>query len=216
MSLFSREKLCRLCVLVLVLLLATIASCSKRGRGAVSEPYRYDEQGRLIAWVGPGGHETGYRYNRQSLLTELLYQGGSVRFSYGRDGRLAWMADTSGRTEYYYDALDRLTVVIAKHSPWRLIRYEYDPWGYLARTVVYNLESLREDAQHAAMVRALEKIPEGLEAWEKRVREVEEWLGGLAAEVGPGGASWVEHDVRYRRNLLGNLKTGAVRVRRVG
>jgi len=116
----------------IIILGLLITGCSQPEARFLSEQYKYDGKGRLIEKVTPDGGKINYIYNDQNLPIEIKYSGGYVRYAYDTNGNRILMQNKVGRTEYKYDAFDRLTEVIFKYSPEKKIRYEYDPWSRIS------------------------------------------------------------------------------------
>lgn len=119
-------------VFLIIICLIVINSCS-RSSNLSTEEYQYDKEGRLICRVTPNGSKIKYKYNNQGLPIEIDYPDDPVRYGYDANGNRIWMQNRSGKTEYKYDAFDRLTeVTFAKYKPEKRIRYEYDPWNRIS------------------------------------------------------------------------------------
>ncbi len=116
----------------ILLIIAIITNCSSNIGKDISEQYEYDSEGRLIEKIAPDGGKTGFKYNEQGLLKKIIYPKGSVSYAYDVIGNRIWMQDEHGKTEYKYDAFDRLTEVIFRYSPEKRIKYEYDPWSRIS------------------------------------------------------------------------------------
>lgn len=110
--------------------------CSQQQR-IISDQFKYNKEGRLICKIAPDGSKIKYKYNNQGLPIEIEYSNDSVRYGYyDTNGNRIWMQNRSGKTEYKYDAFDRLIEVIFKYSPEKRIIYEYDPWDRLSSTKI--------------------------------------------------------------------------------
>mgnify|MGYP004474950945 CR=1 FL=1 len=108
--------------------------------------YRYDEAGRLTGKQFPGGSSTSYAYGNLGRVSEILHTGAdfSEHYIYGYDilgnktsaakERTGIQAD-SGRYEYSYDEMNRLTGVM--HDGQQLRSYNYDAFGNRRRKTEY-------------------------------------------------------------------------------
>ena len=108
--------------------------------------YRYDEAGRLTGKQFPGGSSTSYAYGNLGRVSEILHTGAdfSEHYIYGYDilgnktsaakERTGIQAD-SGRYEYSYDEMNRLTGVM--HDGQQLRSYSYDAFGNRRRKTEY-------------------------------------------------------------------------------
>ena len=108
--------------------------------------YRYDDAGRLTGKQFPGGSSTSYAYGNLGRVSEILHTGAdfSEHYIYGYDilgnktsaakERTGIQAD-SGRYEYSYDEMNRLTGVM--HDGQQLRSYSYDAFGNRRRKTEY-------------------------------------------------------------------------------
>ena len=108
--------------------------------------YHYDDAGRLTGKQFPGGSSTSYAYGNLGRVSEILHTGAdfSEHYIYGYDilgnktsaakERTGIQAD-SGRYEYSYDEMNRLTGVM--HDGQQLRRYSYDAFGNRRRKTEY-------------------------------------------------------------------------------
>ena len=108
--------------------------------------YCYDEAGRLTGKQFPGGSSTSYAYGNLGRVSEILHTGAdfSEHYIYGYDilgnktsaakERTGIQAD-SGRYEYSYDEMNRLTGVM--HDGQQLRSYSYDAFGNRRRKTEY-------------------------------------------------------------------------------
>jgi len=118
-------------------------ACSRQSKGIISEQYEFDKDGRLIYRITPDGSKIKYKYNNLGLPIKVEYPDDTVKYGYDANGNRIWMQNSSGKTEYKYDAFDRLIEVVFKYSPEKRIRYEYDPWDRI--TGIKILENDRID-----------------------------------------------------------------------
>ena len=134
--------------------------------GAEKHAFEVDEWGRLTAWDGPGdgvrrfaydargrlkrewreidGRKRDVRryvYDRKSRRTGTRDAGGDwvERWEYLPSGRPSRHEGRDGDERYRYDKLLRLTA--RTHAGERVERYEYHPWGFLAKKTVTDLET---------------------------------------------------------------------------
>lgn len=109
------------------------------GREQMGVSYRYDDRGRLIEKLMPGGIRTSLKYQNNGQLAELTHEDGKGildRFWYKYDAmgnkilihkERRGIPEDSGDFAYGYDALNRL-ISVAKDG--KLLRsYEYDTFG---------------------------------------------------------------------------------------
>lgn len=108
--------------------------------------YSYDEAGRLTGKQMPGGSSTSYAYGNLGRVSEILHTGADFEehYHYGYDlignkisaekNRQGINAD-SGRYEYSYDVMNRLTGVSYDGMPQR--QYSYDAFGNRSRKTEY-------------------------------------------------------------------------------
>ena len=108
--------------------------------------YSYDEAGRLTGKQMPGGSSTSYAYGNLGRVSEILHTGADFEehYHYGYDlignkisaekNRQGINAD-SGRYEYSYDVMNRLTGVSYDGMPQR--QYSYDAFGNRRRKTEY-------------------------------------------------------------------------------
>ena len=108
--------------------------------------YSYDEAGRLTGKQMPGGSSTSYAYGNLGRVSEILHTGVDFEehYHYGYDlignkisaekNRQGINAD-SGRYEYSYDVMNRLTGVSYDGMPQR--QYSYDAFGNRSRKTEY-------------------------------------------------------------------------------
>ena len=108
--------------------------------------YHYDDAGRLTGKQFPGGSSTSYAYGNPGRVSEILHTGAdfSEHYIYGYDilgnktsaakERTGIQAD-SGRYEYSYDEMNRLTGVM--HDGQQLRSYSYDAFGNRRRKTEY-------------------------------------------------------------------------------
>ena len=108
--------------------------------------YHYDDAGRLTGKQFPGGSSTSYAYGNLGRVSEILHTGAdfSEHYIYGYDilgnktsaakERTGIQVD-SGRYEYSYDEMNRLTGVM--HDGQQLRSYSYDAFGNRRRKTEY-------------------------------------------------------------------------------
>lgn len=123
------------------LIIMALAGCFSRQETALSEQYEYDKEGQLICRTTPDGSKIKYKYNDQGLPVEINYPDNPVRYDYDANGNRIWMQNKNGKTEYKYDAFDRLVEVIFKYSPEKRINYEYDPWNRISAIKIWDAQN---------------------------------------------------------------------------
>ncbi|HID08179.1 MAG TPA: hypothetical protein EYP10_13655, partial [Armatimonadetes bacterium] len=193
-------------IITLLTIIALMVGCSSRQERSLTEQYKYDSAGKLVCKIAPDGSKTEYKYNNRSLLTEVKYPGGWVRYGYDEDGNRIWMKDKTGTTEYYYDTFDRLVGVIWKHSPWKLIVYDYDPWGYLSYMAIFNLRMVEQELEYRDVLRELEmKSSDRVQRWRDRELRFQQMMERLRMENAERRQRWTEYEVRYQHDILGNV-----------
>jgi YD repeat-containing protein len=192
--------------LSVILSVVFLGGCSHNPAGLISEQYEYDQEGRLKCKVTPDGKKIKYIYNAKGYLTKIIYPDGIVRFGYDESGNRIWMEDKTGTTEYYYDAFDRLIGVIWKHSPWRLIVYDYDPWGYLSYIAIYNLRLMELEHKYREMLYKLQiKSVERFQRWKELQFKFQQMIKCLKNEDIARKQHWLEYEVKYKHDILGRL-----------
>ncbi|MBC8459634.1 MAG: RHS repeat protein, partial [Deltaproteobacteria bacterium] len=128
----SPERKSIVAITLLSIVAIMIGCSSQHDTVATSEQYEYDRDGRLICKTTPDGSKIKYKYNKQGLPSEIEYPDDSVKYGYDANGNRIWMQNRNGKTEYKYDAFERLSEVIFKCSPEKKIVYEYDPWNRIS------------------------------------------------------------------------------------
>lgn len=95
-----------------------------------TDTYEYDAVGNLIRRTDAAGNITEYTYDVLDRLTAITYADGTaVEYTYDGVGRRTSMADSTGTTNYSYDANGRLTQVTDPLS--NVLQYAYDALGNL-------------------------------------------------------------------------------------
>ena len=102
--------------------------------GQLVESRTYDNNGNLQTVTHFNNAVTTYTYDQLNRLQSRSTTGGplsdaAVSFTYTKTGKRATMTDASGPTNYFYDAMDRLT---QKQTPEGTLNYTYDAAGNLA------------------------------------------------------------------------------------
>lgn len=104
--------------------------------------FRYDVLDRVTEQTDPGSSRRAYGYNALNAVTAVIYggeRGGEIRHGLERDaaGRLTAKITPETRTEYRYDAADRLLEIrrrqhdAAEGGEPEVIRFSYDSAGNL-------------------------------------------------------------------------------------
>jgi len=182
----------------------TVFTACSHGPGA--EQYHFNGQGKLLSKVSPDGKTTEYKYNDQGLLTEINFDESTVQFGYDKNGNRIWMQDETGTAEYYYDAFDRVIGVISKHSPWRLIAYDYDPWGNLIYVAIYNLQMLEQELKFREFLNELNQdLNLKQQKWLDFEFKLNEMMHQVRQENLVNKQRWLEYEVEYRYDLFRNL-----------
>lgn len=180
--------------------------CPRQHAEVLTEQYRFNSKNQLTLRISSGGNRTEYGYDRRGFLVSIDSQGETVKFHYDGDGNRIMMQDPTGITQYYYDAFDRLCAVISEHSPRKLIVYEYDPWGYLSCISIYDLDKLNQESAFSNWLRELnQNVSDNQEAWQTRQCNVRDMLMRLKAEPPTQQLRWLDQQVHYRYDILGNL-----------
>lgn len=130
------------------LIIIALAGCFSRQETALSEQYEYDKEGRLICRIAPGGSKTKYKYNKQGLPIEIDYPDNPIKYGYDANGNRIWMQNRSGKTEYKYDAFDRLIEVVFKYSPEKKLQYEYDPWNRISAIKILDGQNINYQVKY--------------------------------------------------------------------
>ena len=118
--------------------------------------YEYDAAGNPLEQSDASGGATVYRYDPAGRLIEEKSKGGELRYAYGAGGNRALREDGQGRTEYSYDAANRLVSagavsfshdpngnLIEKRGPSGTTRYEWDVQDQLVAVTQPNGETVR-------------------------------------------------------------------------
>jgi RHS repeat-associated protein len=135
----SRKSMVLRLTLAIVSMSAAFITADLLLPASTAHAYKYDERGRLVAQIRPGGRLTRYHYDRAGLLSSVSYHRvgrltrwaypslTSVKFEHDLAGNRVAMKDRLGQTNYVYDNFNRLTEVIAPSG--QKVAYEYDPWN---------------------------------------------------------------------------------------
>jgi YD repeat-containing protein len=194
------------CFILALAFLFFSPGCSRKPSGTISEEFEFDKEGHLVCRITPDGSKIKYKYNEQGLPVEIDYTDGPVLYGYDAAGNRIWMKDTSGTTEYYYDAFDRLVGVISKHSPWQLIIYDYDPFGHISYISIVNLSMMEQELKYREFLRELEKkLTQDLQRWRDREIRFYQMIERLKLEDAERKRKWMEYEVKYTYDILGNL-----------
>jgi YD repeat-containing protein len=96
---------------------------------------KYDDNGRLIKMIQPGGKNISFKYkmddSNPDLVREMIKKGKGekVVVEYDRFGRKTTMTDKIGKVDYEYDLAGNLSAVIRAGFP--TVYYEYNTLGQL-------------------------------------------------------------------------------------
>ncbi|MFQ9456533.1 MAG: DUF6531 domain-containing protein [Agathobacter rectalis] len=115
--------------------------------------YEYDSNGRLIGKALPGGCYTGYKYDANGQLNTIIHTGMDFKETYvyeydlsgnkiGTQKYRQGMSTDSGKYEYNYDQMNRLTEVCLDGVPQR--KYSYDAFGNRQMQIRYNENGMEE------------------------------------------------------------------------
>jgi YD repeat-containing protein len=188
-----------------LLMCGLVLSCGEKQPNVLTEQYQYDPQGRLTVKVNPDGSKLIFHYNKECLPVSLKFSGGEVKYGYNGSHKITWVRDASGGTEYFYDALGRVTGVLWHHGVQRLVLYAYDPWGRVTYTGVMSLPTLRQAVPFQKLLQKLEQkgTEKGAGRPDREAAFTKLRAGLLKADH--GGKPWVDHEIICVYDLLGNL-----------
>lgn len=75
--------------------------------------YEYDLLGRVTSYTNGKDKTINYSYDIEGRINEIEYSdGSSVEYEYDKDDNLKSVISSEGKTEYFYDALDRMVKVV--------------------------------------------------------------------------------------------------------
>lgn len=177
----------------LLLVLVVAAGCQKPARPArrMADEYRFDNRGRLVQIIRPGGHSLHYAYDSDDRLVKFTF-GGSVEYGYEPGGNRLWMKDAKGTAEYYRDAMGRVSDVILRYGAPRWSHFEHDAWGNVTVVSIWALDAAvwkgPADPVRAVLEQPLSKRPSD---WAERYRAAAAVAARLAS-LKP------EYQVRYQ------------------
>lgn len=172
-----------------------------------AEQYYFNKQGKLIEKIDQEGQKTKYKYDEKDQLTEIKYSGGYVKYAYDQIGNIKWMEDNTGMTIYFYDALNRLNGVIWRHSPLRLIKYDYNSRSLLKSIEIYNISIVEQEQKYSDFFRKLESsLKQEDQKWIEMEFEYKNLIHLLENEDLNKKNLLLEYDVNYDYDLLGNIK----------
>src|SRR5688572_25028358 len=134
----SRKMILTKCLLASVVVLAVFVAADLLLPASTAKTYRYDNRGRVVIRIMPGGQLSKFHYDAAGQLSAITYhRAGSltrwaypswnkVEFEYDLAGNRVAMRDQSGQTRYAYDDMNRISEVTSLAGK---IAYEYDPWN---------------------------------------------------------------------------------------
>lgn len=120
----------------MIVLISVIGCSSPLNEKSIVEEFIFDNQGKILSNVKPDGSKIVFKYNDRALPKDIILPDDQVRYGYDKNGNRIWMENKTGRTEYKYDALDRIKEIIFRYSPVRTIEYDYDPWGRMHGIII--------------------------------------------------------------------------------
>lgn len=208
MSAISKTRFLVGCILMVMLMITS--AWSNQSEDVLLEQYEFDDEGRLIFKIAPDSSRTSYEYDEQGALTKISYPDDTVSCGYDASGNRSWMQDKTGVTLYCYDAFDRLIAVMHKHSPTRLIVYNYNPWGNLKSTSIFNPHLMQQDLKYKDMLSTLNnwKWLKTQQEWKDLQFKFQEMVHRLRSEDLERKQRWQEYQVKYDYyNITGNLKS---------
>ena len=141
------KNLLTIIVLLLISLWFSIG-CSPHQKDVISKRYHYDAKGQLIRKIAPDGNKTRYEYNKDGLITKIIYPEETVSYGYDASGNRIWMDNEYGRnkykSEYKYDAFNRLKETVFKYNSGKnvKIKYKYDPWSRISSIEILNRDKI--------------------------------------------------------------------------
>ena len=200
-------------ILVMSAMMAILAIATGFSEGsdeAIREQYQYDTEGRLVSKTAPDGSKVEYKYDNRGLLTQILHADGVTFYEYDANGNRILMQEETGVTNYCYDAFDRLIGVLQKHSPSRLIIYDYDPWDNLSSVSIYNPDPMQSDPFYGDMLRSLYRWDPlwTVQQWQEHQFKFQEMILRLRQEDLLRKERWQEYQVKYDYyHITRNLKS---------
>ena len=178
--------------------------CSSQDARITSEQYKYDSNGRLISKITLNGKRIDFKYNDLGILAEVNYPDNKLEYGYDKKGNRIWIKDKTGITRYCYDSFNRIIGIIWKHSPLRLIKYEYDKDDVSAISI-YILDLINEEPSYQELVNLLKRdIQLGKLDYDYNENFID-LLNLIDKENSQKKESWLDYDVKYNRDLLGNI-----------
>ncbi|MCK4428297.1 MAG: hypothetical protein KAW16_07435 [candidate division Zixibacteria bacterium] len=195
---------------ILMVMLMVTSVWSNQSEDILLEQYKFDGEGRLISKITPDGSKTDYEYDEKGALTKISYPGDTVSYGYDANGNTIWMQDKTGVTLYCYDAFDRLIGVMHKHSPTRLIVYDYDPWDNLSSVSIFNPHLMEQDLKYKDMLATLNNWEwfTKRQEWRDLQFKFQEMIHRLRSEDLIRKQRWQEYQVKYDYyNITRNLKS---------
>lgn len=187
-------------------LFSFLEGCANNTDRVLLEQYRFDEKGRVTAYISPIGDKTSFHYDENGNLQEVDYPEGLVRYGYDENGNRIWMKDNTGITEYYYDAFDRLIAVISEHSPRFITPYRYDHRNNIIEIGIINMEYLSRYKEYQDLMQKLnQRFQLTLKKHQERQRVLNELLQRLNNETNERQWKLFQYQVKYQYDALNRL-----------
>ncbi len=187
-----------------LVLFSFLESCANQG--TLQEQYRFDEQGRVTAYISPTGNKTSLQYDKNGNLKEIDYPEGLVRYGYDENGNRIWMKDNTGITEYYYDAFDRLIAVISEHSPRFITLYRYDHRNNVTEIAITRIDQFsRYHVYQDFLQQFNQRFQLSLQKHRERQRALHELSRRLNNETSERQWELFQYQVKYQYDALSRL-----------
>jgi len=207
-SVLRKKKLLIASALALLILIVIFWFALK----PVSEPglerFVYGSNGKLISKKMPDGSKISFIYNKNGQASEIKYKNNRVQYSYDKSGNKIRMKDNSGVTEYYYNAFNMPVAVAWKHSPERLILYDYDSLGRVKYLAIINLDNIRNEPKYNDIIQQIDNIgsiDRTPANWHKYESSAQKLIEKIRHDTGALKKEWLEYSVSYNYDLTGNI-----------